>query len=320
MRDSRRYLVTGGAGFIGSNIVESLLRRGEQVVVLDDFSTGRRDNLESALRARREGEPTPDVIEGDIRDAPTVRRAMRGVTHVLHQAALPSVQRSVEDPMASHQVNATGTLVLLIAARDEGVRRFVYASSSSVYGDTPEMPKRETMTPQPLSPYAVSKLAGEYYCRIFHGLYGLETVSLRYFNVFGPRQDPNSQYAAVVPNFLKAAMAGRPPVVYGDGLQSRDFTYVENAIEANLKGCEAPSSAAGRAYNVACGASATLLDLLHLIGTVTGSATPPVHDQPRPGDVRHSLAAIDEARRHLDYSPRVGLEEGLRRTVDWFTG
>ena len=318
MGDSPRYLVTGGAGFIGSNIVESLLRRGERIVVLDDFSTGRRDNLESALKARREGAPPPDIIEGDIRDTPTVRRAMHGVTHVLHQAALPSVQRSVDDPMASHQVNATGTLILLIAARDEGVRRFVYASSSSVYGDTPAMPKRETMTPQPLSPYAVSKLAGEYYCKIFHSLYGLETVSLRYFNVFGPRQDPHSQYAAVVPNFVKAVLAGGSPVVYGDGLQSRDFTYVDNAVEANLKGCEAPSSAAGRAYNVACGSRTTLIDLLHLLERITGSAIRPVHDKPRPGDVRHSLAAIDEARLHLGFSPGTGLEEGLRRTVAWF--
>ena len=260
----------------------------------------------------------PDIVEGDIRDTPTVRRAMHGVTHVLHQAALPSVQRSVDDPMASHQVNATGTLILLIAARDEGVRRFVYASSSSVYGDTPAMPKRETMTPQPLSPYAVSKLAGEYYCKIFHSLYGLETVSLRYFNVFGPRQDPHSQYAAVVPNFVKAVLAGGPPVVYGDGLQSRDFTYVDNAVEANLKGCKSPASAAGRAYNVACGSSTTLIDLLHLLERITGSAIRPVHDKPRPGDVRHSLAAIDEARLHLGFSPGTGLEEGLRRTVAWF--
>lgn len=315
---ARRYLVTGGAGFIGSNIVEALVSRGESVVVLDDFSTGRRPNLESALAVRKDGAPQPEIIEGDIRDASTVRRAMRGVTHVLHQAALPSVQRSVEDPLASHEVNATGTLILLLAARDEGVRRFVYASSSSVYGDTPEMPKRETMTPLPLSPYAVSKLTGEYYCRIFHGLYRLETVSLRYFNIFGPRQDPNSQYAAVVPNFIKAATSATSPVVFGDGLQSRDFTYVDNAVQANLKACEAPSSAAGRAFNVACGSSATLLDLLSILGRVIGSDIRPIHDRPRPGDVRHSLAAIDEARRHLSYEPQVGLEEGLRRTVAWF--
>src|SRR5438093_3760116 len=281
MDGPRRYLVTGGAGFIGSNIVEALLRRGESVVVLDDLSTGRRENLDSALHASPKGAPAPEIIEGDIRNASTVRRAMRGVTHVIHQAALPSVQRSVEDPLASHEVNATGTLVLLIAARDEGARRFVYASSSSVYGDAPEMPKRETLTPQPLSPYAVSKLTGEHYCRVFHGLYGLETVSLRYFYIFGPRQDPNSQYAAVVPNFVTAATADRRPVVYGDGMQSRDFTYVDNAVDANLRSCDAPSSAAGRAYNIACGASATLLDLLRLLEGITGKTIRPVHESPR---------------------------------------
>jgi UDP-N-acetylglucosamine/UDP-N-acetyl-alpha-D-glucosaminouronate 4-epimerase len=312
-----RYLVTGGAGFIGSHIVEALARRGERVVVLDDFSTGRRQNLDAVVRGLPAGAPEPEVIQGDIRDAETVRRAMRGVSHVLHQAALPSVQRSVEDPMSSHQVNAGGTLNLLVAARDAGVRRFVYASSSSAYGDNPQLPKVESMTPAPLSPYAVSKLAGEYYCRIFHSLYGLETVSLRYFNVFGPRQDPTSQYAAVVPNFVTAAISGRPPTIHGDGLQSRDFTYIDNAVDANLKACEASSRAAGRAYNVACGSAATLLDLLKILERVTGSAIRPVHDATRPGDVRHSLASIDEARRDLGYEPNIGLEEGLRRTVAW---
>jgi nucleoside-diphosphate-sugar epimerase len=315
---ARRYLVTGGAGFIGSNLVEALLRRGDEVVVLDDFSTGRRENLEQTLRDRPRGAPEPRIIEGDIRDPATTRAAVQGVTHVLHQAALPSVQRSVEDPAASHEVNATGTLNLLIAARDAGVRRFVYASSSSVYGDSPTLPKLETMAPAPLSPYAVSKLAGEHYCNVFHGLYGLETVALRYFNVFGPRQDPNSQYAAVVPNFVGTATAGRPPTVFGDGLQSRDFTYIDNAVDANLKACDAPSAAAGRAYNVACGQSATLLDLLRILERITGSPLKPVHADPRPGDVRHSLASIEEARRHLGYEARVGLEEGLRRTVAWF--
>jgi UDP-glucose 4-epimerase len=317
---ARRYLVTGGAGFIGSNIVEALLRRGDSVVVLDDFSTGRRGNLEAALGARRAGTPEPEVIEGDIRAPATVARAVRGVTHVLHQAALPSVQRSVEDPATSHAVNATGTLNLLVAARDAGVRRFVYASSSSAYGDTPELPKRETMTPQPLSPYAVSKLAGEQYCRIFHGLYGLETVSLRYFNVFGPRQDPASQYAAVVPTFVQAAIGRTSPLVHGDGLQSRDFTFIDNAVEANLKACEAPSRAAGRAYNIACGESATLLDVLSMLGRLTGTSIRPTHDAPRPGDVRHSLASIEDARRDLGYEPAIGLEEGLSRTVTWFRG
>lgn len=314
----RRYLVTGGAGFIGSNIVEALLRRGDAVVVLDDFSTGRRANLETAFATRRAGAPEPEVIDGDIRDVDLVRRAVLNVTHVLHQAALPSVQRSVEDPASSHAVNATGTLNLLIAARDAGVRRFVYASSSSAYGDTPDLPKRESMTPAPLSPYAVSKLTGEYYCRIFHGLYGLETVSLRYFNVFGPRQDPTSQYAAVVPNFIQAALRREPPTVHGDGLQSRDFTFIDNAVDANLKACDASPGAAGRAYNIACGASATLLDLLSTLGRVLGESIRPVHGAPRAGDVRHSLASIEEARQQLGYEPKVGLEEGLSRTVAWF--
>lgn len=316
---SHRYLVTGGAGFIGSNIVEALLRQGDSVVVLDDFSTGRRSNLEGALSARAHGAPAPDIIEGDIRDVPTVRRAVRGVTHVMHQAALPSVQRSVEDPKSSHEVNATGTLNLLVAARDAGVKRFVYASSSSVYGDSPVLPKVESMPTAPLSPYAVSKLAGENYCRIFHGLYGLKTIALRYFNVFGPRQDPKSQYAAVVPNFLNAVTSSKPPTVFGDGLQSRDFTYIANVVDANLKACGAPDSAAGRAYNIACGERVTLLQLLQILERLTGSAVRPVHDRPRQGDVRDSLADIQEARRHLGFEPRISLEEGLRRTLAAFS-
>jgi len=315
---ARRYLVTGAAGFIGSHLVEALLRRGEGVVALDDFSTGRRDNLAAAILARPRGAAGPDVIEGDIRDPATVRRALRGVECVLHQAALPSVQRSVEDPGATHAVNVTGTLNLLVAAREAGVRRFVYASSSSVYGDNPTLPKVETMTPAPLSPYAVSKLAGEHYCRVFCGLYGLETVALRYFNVFGPRQDPTSQYAAVVPNFVTAALANRAPTVYGDGLQSRDFTFIDNVVDANLKACDAPAGAAGRAYNVACGSAATLLELWGILERIIGLHLRPVHERPRPGDVRHSLAAIDEASVHLGYEPKVDLEEGLRQTVDAF--
>jgi len=318
--DGRRYLVTGGAGFIGSNIVEALLRKGERVVVFDDFSTGRRENLQAVVRGLPAGSPEPTTIEGDIRDANAVAKAMRGVTHVLHQAALPSVQRSVEAPMASHEVNATGTLLLLVAARDAGVQRFVYASSSSAYGDTPDLPKVETMTPAPLSPYAVSKLAAEHYCRIFHALYGLQTVSLRYFNVFGPRQDPTSQYAAVIPNFIGAALAGKPPTIFGDGLQSRDFTFIDNAVQANLLACDAPEAAAAAVCNVAVGQSATLLDVLRMIGEVLGKPVRPKHEKPRAGDVRHSLASIDAARRYLGYEPRLGLEEGLRRTIAWFRG
>jgi UDP-glucose 4-epimerase len=314
---TRRYLVTGGAGFIGSHIVEALLRRGDRVAVLDDFSTGRRANLEAVVRSCPAGAPAPDLFEGDIRDGAVVRRALRGVTHVLHQAALPSVQRSVEDPVASHEVNATATLTLLLAARDAGVRRVVYASSSSAYGDTPTLPKVESLSPAPLSPYAVSKLAGEHYCRIAMGLYGLETVSLRYFNIFGPRQDPRSQYAAVIPNFVSAALSGGQPTVHGDGLQSRDFTYVENAVAANLLACDAPA-AAGGVYNVACGGRATLLEVLRLLSGIVGRSIVPAHAAARAGDVKHSLASIEAARRDLGFEPGVGLEEGLRRTVAWF--
>lgn len=315
---ARRYLVTGGAGFIGSHLVEALLRQGESVVLLDNFSSGRRVNVDAALAARRPGAPEPVVIEGDIRDADAVRRAMRGVTHVLHQAALGSVPRSIEDPATTHEVNTGGTLLLLLAAREAKVARFVYASSSSVYGDTPTLPKLETHPTAPLSPYAIAKLAGEQYCRVFTPLYGLETVSLRYFNIFGPRQDPNSQYAAVVPRFITAALAGRAPTVYGDGLQSRDFTYVDNAVRANLLACDAPAASAGIACNVACGVSATLLDILGIIGRLTGAPIRPAHEPGRAGDVRHSLAGIDLARERLGYAPSVGLEEGLRRTVAAF--
>jgi len=310
-----RYLVTGGAGFIGSHIVEALLRRGEAVVVLDNLATGRRENITAAFGARAAGAPEPLFIEGDVRDRAVVTRAMQGVTHVLHQAALGSVPRSVEDPHTSHEVNATGTLNLLIAAREARVARFVYASSSSVYGDSPTSPKIETMPTAPRSPYAVSKLTGEQYCTVFAALYGLETVSLRYFNIFGPRQDPASQYAAVVPRFMTAALAGTAPTIHGDGLQSRDFTYIDNAVQANLQACEAPSSAAGVACNIACGASATLLDMLGHIERIVGHKVQPVHGPARAGDVKHSLASIELARRRIGYAPRIGLEEGLRRAA-----
>jgi nucleoside-diphosphate-sugar epimerase len=318
--DKRRYLVTGGAGFIGSHIVEALVRRGDAVAVLDDFSTGHRKNLDAATQARAAGTPVPEIFAGDLRDAALVRRAVAGATHVLHQAALPSVPRSVAEPLQSHEVNASGTLGLLLAARDAGVKRFVYASSSSAYGDVPTLPKIESQPTAPLSPYAVSKLAGEQYCRIFTPLYGLETVSLRYFNIFGPRQDPQSQYAAVIPRFVTAVDRGESPIVYGDGQQSRDFTYIDNAVQANLLACDAPASAAGLAYNVACGTSATLLEVLDLVGRILGKPVRPKHEPPRAGDVKHSLASIDLARRHLGFEPKVGLEEGLRRTVAAFAG
>jgi nucleoside-diphosphate-sugar epimerase len=302
------YLVTGGAGFIGSHLVETLLQRGESVRVLDDFSTGKADNL-APFSGRFE------MLEGRIDDASLAERAVRGIDFVLHQAALGSVPRSVEDPAGSHAANLTGTLVLLDASRKAKVRRFVYASSSSVYGDTPELPKTESMAPAPLSPYAVTKLGGEHYCRVFHGIYGLQTVALRYFNVFGPRQRPDSQYAAVIPRFIAALKGGEAPVLYGDGRQSRDFTYVENVVQANLAACEAPARAAGEAFNIACGERFSLLDLLGELQALSGRSQPPRFEPSRKGDVRDSLADIRKAEETLAYRPRIPFREGLARTL-----
>lgn len=304
------YLVTGGAGFIGSHIVERLIQCNERVRVLDNFSTGRRENL------------TPfaehiDLIEGDMCDLLTVRRAVKGVDYVLHQAALPSVPRSIDNPVASHAANATGTLHLLVAAQEALVRRVVYASSSSVYGDSPTLPKQESMKPRPKSPYAVSKLTGEHYCYAFTTVHGLETVCLRYFNVFGPRQDPASQYAAVIPKFITAMLGGESPTVYGDGHQSRDFTYVANVVSANLLAATAPD-VAGRVFNVACGERHSLLDLIATLNDLLGVHIAPIHTAPRPADVRHSLADVTSVQEALGYQPEVDLHEGLRRTVVWF--
>ncbi|HEV8336806.1 MAG TPA: SDR family oxidoreductase [Candidatus Polarisedimenticolia bacterium] len=306
-----RFLVTGGAGFIGSSLVRELVARGEQVRVLDNFATGRRDNLRS-LAGRIE------VVEGRVEEPGTVATAMQGIDYVLHQAALPSVQRSVEAPVESHAANLTGTLVLLQAAAAAGARRFVYASSSSVYGDSPTLPKVETMPTDPLSPYAVGKLGGELYCRVFHRLHGLETVSLRYFNVFGPGQSPDSQYAAVVPRFIAALKAGHPPVVFGDGLQSRDFTYIDNVVQANLSACSAGKEAAGEAFNIATGQAVTLLDLLNRMKELLGSSVDPRFEPGRKGDVRASLADVRKAERLLGYRPRISLDEGLKRTLESF--
>src|SRR5439155_15086317 len=259
-----------------------------------------------------------EFINGDIRDGATVARAMQGVDYVLHQAALPSVPRSVSDPLASHECNATGTLYVLIAARDAGVKRVVYASSSSVYGDSPTLPKREDMPTDPLSPYAVNKLAGEQYCKAFTLVYGLPTVSLRYFNVFGPRQDPTSQYAAVIPAFATAMLAGRRPAIYGDGQQSRDFTYVSNVVSANLLACER-EEAVGSALNIACGKRITLLELVDKINDLLGTKLKPVFEPERPGDVKHSLADIGQAEGKLGFKTQVHLEEGLSRTIDYMS-
>lgn len=304
------YLVTGGAGFIGSHIVEELIRRGERVRVLDNFSTGRRENLAPFLEH-------VELIEGDLRNLAAVRQAVAGVDYVLHQGALPSVPRSVNDPLASHAVNATGTLNLLVAGRDAGVKRVVYASSSSIYGDSPTLPKQEDLPPRPKSPYAVAKLAGEGYCRAFSEVYGLETVCLRYFNVFGPRQDPASQYAAVIPLFITAMLRGESPIVHGDGLQSRDFTYVANVVHANLLAAVAPD-AAGRMFNVACGQRHTLVDLIAILNAALNISIVPAHTDRRLGDVLHSLADITAAQEALGYRPQVSFEEGLRQTVAWY--
>ncbi|OGD24086.1 MAG: Vi polysaccharide biosynthesis protein VipB/TviC [Candidatus Aminicenantes bacterium RBG_13_63_10] len=303
------YLVTGGAGFIGSHIVEELVRRGERVRVLDNFQTGKRENLAPFLKSI-------ELAEADIRDRDACRDAVRGMDVVLHQAALASVPRSVKDPLQSHEVNVTGTLNLLDAARQEGVRRFVFASSSSVYGDDPGLPKVEGREGRTLSPYAVNKAACERYCQVFHLVYGLETVCLRYFNIFGPRQDPFSQYAAVVPLFIRSYLEGRAPVIFGDGEQSRDFTYVTNVVQANLLAAEAPA-APGQVYNIGCGERTTVGLLAGLIGDILGSSLRPAHEPVRAGDVRHSLADISKARKELDYTPRIGFREGLERTVRW---
>lgn len=308
-----RYLVTGGAGFIGSNIVEELLKRGQHVRVFDNFATGRRENLE-AFAANIE------LHEGDLRDEAAVKRAVQGCDYVLHQAALGSVPRSINDPVTTNEVNIRGTLNVLIAARDAGVKRVVAASSSSVYGNTPTLPKVETMAMLPLSPYAVSKLATEKYCAAFYSVYGLETVALRYFNIFGPRQDPGSQYAAVIPLFITRAMSGVAPVVHGDGLQSRDFTFVDNAVSANLLACEAPAEkVAGEFFNVACGARYSLLDVLKGVGEALGETITPQHEPTRAGDVRDSLADITKIQQAMGYRVLVPMSEGLRRTVEYFS-
>jgi len=304
------HLVTGGAGFIGSHLVRELIARGERVRVLDDFSTGRWQNLQDLL-------PKIEVIEGSLADSATVERAVEGVTFILHQGARPSVLRSIQDPLGTHEANASGTLNLLAAAHRVGVSRVVYASSSSVYGDTPELPKEEHMLSEPRSPYAASKLAGELYCQVFHRAYGLETVSLRYFNVFGPRQDPSSEYAAVIPRFITAMLSGRPPTIFGDGKQSRDFTYVQDVVEANLRALSAPG-APGASINIACGERHTLLHLLDLLNDIMGTSFEPIFAAARQGDVRHSQASAILARGLLGHEPKVSLREGLERTVDWF--
>jgi len=305
-----RVIVTGGAGFIGSHLTERLIELGHEVVVLDDLSTGREENL-AHLQGRFR------FVKGSITDLQLLRELMPGVEVVFHQAALGSVPRSVEDPMTTHEVNITGTFYVLLAAKEASVKRVIYAASSSAYGDTPTLPKVETMLPQPLSPYAVSKLVGEYYCQVFTRVYGLPTVSLRYFNVFGPRQNPYSQYAAVIPKFITAALRGEPLTVYGDGEQSRDFTYIENVVQANLLAMHS-EKAVGKVYNVACGGRYTLNELIQQLQRIIGKELEVQYLPPRAGDVKHSMASTEAAERDLRYRVFVDFEDGLRRTIYWF--
>jgi nucleoside-diphosphate-sugar epimerase len=305
------YLITGGAGFIGSNIATHLVRAGNSVRVFDNFSSGKRDNL-------AEVDDDIELIEGDLRVLDSVKHALTGVRYVLHLGAIPSVPRSVDDPHTTNQANITGTLNVLLAARDAGVKRVVFSSSSSVYGDTPVLPKREDMIPGPLSPYAVHKITGEYYCRVFTQLYGLETVSLRYFNVFGPRQDPKSQYAAVIPRFITAILRDEPPTVFGDGGQTRDFTHVENVIAANLAACTAGKPALGETFNIACGDRISLLDLIATINKITGKKISPKFEAARAGDVRDSQADIAKAGKLLGWTPGLSFQAGIEKAVAWY--
>ena len=306
-----RILVTGGAGFVGSNLVHALLARGDEVVVIDNFSTGRRENLADVHQRIK-------MIEGSLADPEAVSRALDGVDGVLHQGALPSVPKSLALPLETNEANVVGTLTLLEMCRRHDVTRVVYAASSSAYGDHDAPIKTETLEPRPKSPYAVQKLTGEYYCAVYHQLFGINTVALRYFNVFGRRQNPASQYAAVVPAFVTRILKGSPPVVYGDGTQSRDFTHIDNVIDANFKALEAPSAACGRVYNVGCGSSVTLLDLIKSINKTLGTDIEPRFDPPRPGDVLHSRADIEQTKENIGYDPKVDFDEGLRRTIDWY--
>ncbi len=306
----QRYLVTGGAGFIGSNICRRLIAEGCSVRVVDNLLTGKRGNLTPIVGKI-------DFIEADIGAPEVARSAVRDIDVVLHQAALPSVPRSVDDPALTHQHCVDATFTLLLAARDAGVKRFVYAASSSAYGDTPTLPKVETMAPDPLSPYAVGKLVGEYYCSVFSRVFGLETVSLRYFNVFGPHQDPASQYAAAIPAFVTAILRDRPPTVYGDGEQSRDFTYVDNVVQANLLAARAKKTH-GQVINVACGEAVTVNAIIGAINGLLGKDIEPLYAPPRPGDVRHSLADITAAKELIGYEPVIRFREGLEKSIDWY--
>jgi nucleoside-diphosphate-sugar epimerase len=303
------YLVTGGAGFIGSHLAEELIRRGERVRVVDSLITGKRQNI-----AHLSG---VEFLEGDLADLDVARQSVQGIDYVLHQAAIPSVPRSVQDPITSNRANVDASLNVLVAARDAGVRRVVYAGSSSAYGNTPTLPKIETMPTAPLSPYALQKLVAEQYCQMFTELYGLETVTIRYFNVFGPRQDPSSPYSGVISLFIRASCEGQRPTIYGDGGQTRDFTYVANVVDGVLRACHA-DGASGEVINVATGGRISLNELFQAVRAITGAGVEPVYADPRAGDVRDSQADIGKARRLLGYEPSVKFDHGLEKTIEWF--
>jgi nucleoside-diphosphate-sugar epimerase len=305
-----KFLVTGGAGFIGSNICKKLVSQGCSVRVVDNLLTGKKTNLASIL-------DKIEFIEADMGDPKVARAAMKDIDVVLHQGALPSVPRSVDDPAATHRHCVDATFTILLAARDAHVKRFVYASSSSAYGDTPTLPKVETMLPSPLSPYAAAKLVGEYYCSVFSGVFGLQTISLRYFNVFGTHQDPTSQYAAAIPAFVTAILRDEPPTIYGDGEQSRDFTYVDNVVEANLLAARAKKTA-GEVINIACGKAITVNEIIDMINEFTGRKVKPIYTAPRPGDVKHSLADISLAKKLIGFTPKVSFRQGLEKSIDWY--
>ncbi len=305
-----RYLVTGGAGFIGSHCVEELVKKEQAVRVVDNFLTGKRENIAPFL-------DRIEFIEADIRDYEICRAVARGMDFVLHQAALPSVPRSIEDPLLTNEINIQGTLNFLLACREAKVRKFVFASSSSVYGDNPDLPKKEGHEGKPLSPYALSKRVGEMYCQIFSQIYGFPAVILRYFNIFGPRQDPFSQYAAVIPNFITKMLRGEKPTIFGDGNQSRDFTYVSNVVQANILAAEL-AGLSGEIFNVACGERTTVNSLAAKINEALGERISPVYDKPRTGDIEHSFADISKAKKMLKYEPQVSFDEGLKKTIDWF--
>ena len=318
------HLVTGGAGFIGSNIVEELLRQGEKVRILDNFSTGKRENIAQIKRILHQENKSKtfeklETVEGDVRSYHIVREAVAGVDFILHQAALPSVPRSVKDPITTNEVNVVGTLNILNAANESKVKRIIYASSSSVYGDLETLPKTEDMLPKPLSPYAVSKLAGEKYCQVFARLYGLETVVLRYFNVFGPRQDPSSQYSAVIPKFITLMKEGQSPTIYGNGQQSRDFTYVTNVVEANLLACKKGlEELSGEVFNIAYGKRICINELVASIQKLVNVKIEPFYAEPRPCDIKHSLANIGKARQYLGYEPKIDFYQGLSKIISDF--